>query len=255
MHTGGITEYFDVAQVVLYMFWIFFAGLIYYLRQEDKREGYPMVTDGAPYERSVGFPPLPKPKAFYLAHGEPVLAPRDEPISMPVNARPSSNMRNAPLEPVGNPLLSGIGPGAYANRADTPDMTFEGEVKIVPMRAAKELFIPREDPDPRGAYAYGGDGKPAGKVVDMWVDKSEMIIRYLEIETNSGKRVLAPMPLARVSTVPTKVTIRSIYSTQFDDVPPLKNPDQITFLEEDKVCAYYGAGTLYADAKRAEPLL
>ena len=31
MGTGAITQYVDVAQIVLYMFWAFFAGLIYYL--------------------------------------------------------------------------------------------------------------------------------------------------------------------------------------------------------------------------------
>jgi photosynthetic reaction center H subunit len=35
----------------------------------------------------------------------------------------------------------------------------------------------------------------------------------------------------------------------------LKAPDQVTLLEEDKVTAYYGAGTLYSDPMRAEPLL
>ncbi|MFN9102251.1 MAG: photosynthetic reaction center subunit H, partial [Betaproteobacteria bacterium] len=29
MGTGAITGYVDVAQLVLYVFWIFFAGLIY----------------------------------------------------------------------------------------------------------------------------------------------------------------------------------------------------------------------------------
>ena len=35
MHRGAITDYIDVAQVVLYVFWAFFAGLIVYLRRED----------------------------------------------------------------------------------------------------------------------------------------------------------------------------------------------------------------------------
>ena len=38
MPTGAITSEIDVAQVVLYAFWFFFAGLIIYLRKEDKRE-------------------------------------------------------------------------------------------------------------------------------------------------------------------------------------------------------------------------
>jgi photosynthetic reaction center H subunit len=38
-------------------------------------------------------------------------------------------------------------------------------------------------------------------------------------------------------------------------VPALRHPDQITKLEEEKISAYYGGGTLYADAKRSEPLI
>ena len=45
MQTGAITSHIDVAQVALYAFWIFFAGLIFYLRSEDKREGYPLQSD------------------------------------------------------------------------------------------------------------------------------------------------------------------------------------------------------------------
>ena len=37
METGAITEYVDVAQLVLYAFWLFFFGLIVYLRREDRR--------------------------------------------------------------------------------------------------------------------------------------------------------------------------------------------------------------------------
>jgi Photosynthetic reaction centre, H-chain N-terminal region len=45
MQVGEITGYIDVAQVTLYAFWVFFAGLIIYLRTEDKREGYPLESD------------------------------------------------------------------------------------------------------------------------------------------------------------------------------------------------------------------
>lgn len=58
-----ITEYIDFAQIALYVFWIFFAGLIYYLRQEDKREGYPMES-----RRTIkvqGWPPMPPEKYFF----------------------------------------------------------------------------------------------------------------------------------------------------------------------------------------------
>ena len=32
-------------------------------------------------------------------------------------------------------------------------------------------------------------------------------------------------------------------------------PDQVTMQEEERIAAYYGAGTLYAEARRAEPLV
>lgn len=37
MYTGALTSHLDVAQIVLYAFWLFFAGLIIYLRREDKQ--------------------------------------------------------------------------------------------------------------------------------------------------------------------------------------------------------------------------
>ncbi len=61
-----ITSNIDFAQVLLYAFWLFFAGLIYYLRREDKREGYPLHGDRG--ERVDGFPITPGPKRWVHAH-------------------------------------------------------------------------------------------------------------------------------------------------------------------------------------------
>jgi photosynthetic reaction center H subunit len=58
-----ITSNIDFAQVLLYAFWLFFAGLIYYLRREDKREGYPLDSDGRRV-RVQGWPPMPGQKFF-----------------------------------------------------------------------------------------------------------------------------------------------------------------------------------------------
>ena len=54
MSTGAITPYIDVAQIALYAFWVFFAGLIYYLHREDKREGYPLESDRSGCDRRAG---------------------------------------------------------------------------------------------------------------------------------------------------------------------------------------------------------
>ena len=52
-------EYLDFTQITVYLFWFFFAGLVIYLRREDKREGYPLDSDrsGVPVE---GWPAVAK---------------------------------------------------------------------------------------------------------------------------------------------------------------------------------------------------
>lgn len=54
-------HYIDGAQIVLYVFWFFFFGLIYYLRREDKREGYPLLTEDGTKD---GWPSVPSKKTY-----------------------------------------------------------------------------------------------------------------------------------------------------------------------------------------------
>jgi photosynthetic reaction center H subunit len=255
MQTGAITQYIDVAQLALYAFWIFFAGLIYYLHRENKREGYPLESDRSGSIRVQGFPSIPKPKTFLLPHGGTFSAPNDQRDTRTINARPIAGFPGAPLEPTGDPMLAGVGPGSYAERADTPDLTIDGQPKIVPLRRASGFTLAAGDPDPRGLPVVGGDGQVAGKVSEVWVDTSETLIRYYEADVN-GRTVLIPNTFAKVSSGRNgALTVRSIMARHFANVPGTKSPDQITFLEEEKIMAYYGAGTLYADPARAEPFL
>jgi photosynthetic reaction center H subunit len=255
MQTGAITSYIDVAQLVLYAFWIFFFGLIYYLRREDKREGYPLESERSKHVRVVGFPDMPPPKTFILPHGGGTrLAPRPDPATYDLAAEPIGAWPGAPLRPTGNPLVDGVGPAAWAIRPDTPDLTHDGTPKIVPMRVATEFSVERRDPDPRGMSVICADGKIGAKVVDIWVDRAEPQIRYLEVEVGS-RNVLLPINLARVDKKQRLVRVKSITSSQFADVPGLAKPDQVTLQEEDRVCAYYAGGHLYAKPSRAEPLL
>ena len=60
METGAITQYVDVAQLVLYAFWFFFFGLIYYLLRENHREGYPLDSGRNPPVQMEGWPPVPR---------------------------------------------------------------------------------------------------------------------------------------------------------------------------------------------------
>jgi len=256
MHPGAITSYIDVAQLTLYAFWIFFAALVLWIRREDKREGFPLVSDlpgRVPLEEGAF---MPAPKSFLMQDGSVILAPRAEAPEAEPYASPIAAFPGAPLEPLGDPMLAGVGPGSWAQRADVPERLWEtGAPKIVPLRADHEFSIPAEDPDPRGLPVIGLDGLVAGTCVDAWVDRSETIIRYLEIELTGAHVVLVPMTFATIGGNPRRIRVKSILSTQFANVPTLAHPEQITKLEEDKVSAYYGGGWLYATAERSEPLI
>lgn len=253
MGTGAITQYVDVAQLVLYLFWIFFAGLIYYLARENHREGYPMEVDGDRDVTITGWP-VPKPKTFKLAHGGEVSVPNDKKSPQTLNAAPSHPWIGAPLVPTGSsPLLDGVGPGAWADRMDVPDMTWDNHVKIVPLRVAGDYQVSSNDTDPRGLPVIGADNEVAGTVTELWIDKAEVMFRYLEVELTGGHHVLLPMTFARIRR--DEVQVQSIMSHQFAQVPVTRSAEQITMLEEEKIMAYYGAGTLYADPARAEPLV
>jgi photosynthetic reaction center H subunit len=257
MQVGAITSHIDVAQAALYAFWIFFAGLIYYLRVEDKREGFPMVTE-KPGELKEGFPPIPKPKTFLLPHGGSVTSPRANEQEPRFDAAPVFAFPGSPLQPLGNPMLSGTGPAAWCLRADTPDLMNETiENRVVPLRVATDHYLDEESPDPRGMPAVGADGVSGGVVNDIWVDRAETMIRYLEVTLAAGPSVLVPMPLCQVDDTasPGQVLVESVMGDQFADAPQLANPDQVTLREEDRIQAYFGSGHIYADASRAEPLI
>jgi photosynthetic reaction center H subunit len=259
MHTGAITNYIDVAQLALYGFWIFFAGLVYYLRSEDKREGYPLVSDRSDRVKVQGFPPIPRPKTFLLRNGGIQTAPRVEQPSGTGNASPMGLWPGAPLQPDGDPMIDGVGPASYAQRADVPDLTVENEVRMAPLRIATDHWPNVDDADPRGMVVVGVDGQAAGVVSDMWVDRSEMVVRYLEVEVAipgaTARYVLLPITLARVSAAKRAVFAKSVMAHHFATPPVTRHPDEVTLREEDRITAYFASGHLYAAPSRSEPLL
>jgi len=254
---GAITGYIDVAQIVLYAFWIFFIGLVIYLRREDKREGYPLDSDRAnPRVRVQGFPAIPSPKSFRLTHGGTFQAPSGQGDAREVKATPVWGFPGSPLQPTGNPMLEGAGPGSWAERATAPELTIDGHPRIAPMRAAPEFSIESRDPDPRGMSVIGGDGAIAGVVTEVWIDRAEPQIRFLEMQVTGGSRsALVPIGFVKFDVRRRQVKVRSILARQFADVPGIASDTQITLREEDQVAAYYAGGTLYAEPARLGPLL
>ncbi|MBK5910793.1 hypothetical protein CCR85_04705 [Rhodothalassium salexigens] len=206
METGALTGYIDVAQVTLYVFWIFFAGLIFYLRREDRREGYPLEKDdGTPED--VGLVWFPKPKEFTLPHGRgTATAGRKDQRKLPMEKVYA--WEGSPFEATGDPMADGVGPASWAERDDHPDLTLEGTNKVVPLRADPDYYPCDGDDDPRGMTVFGADGKAVGTVGDLWIDKADLIARYLEVELADQPKP-APAPAPKPTPAPTPVATAS----------------------------------------------
>lgn len=246
---------FDLVEILFTLFWIFFIGLVYYLQTEMKREGYPLVSDSSRNVTVQGYPPIPKPKKYKLEDGRTVLAPRKEPVEDHYSAEPADKYPGAPLNPSGDPIMSRMGPGAYAKRSDIPELTLEGKPRIIPMRADNNLHVDKADVDPRGMPVFSADDKVVGTVSDLWIDLAEPQVYFLEVATEVGGSFLVPFGFASVNKRVKEVRINVLYAKQFATVPKIKSPDQITLLEEDQISAYFGGGLLHADESRGEPLI
>jgi photosynthetic reaction center H subunit len=262
---------FDVPALILTLFTGFFIGLIIYLRREDRREGYPLEDDvTGRAEPASGFFFTPKPKTFDLGPGrDRVHKPNSQPEGIDIPGVRRSRVPGTPLQPEGDPMTLGVGPGAFAQRSTLPDAMVHGGPKIAPLRRAGDFLLDRRDPDPRGMPVLGVDGVAAGVVSDLWVDRGEILLRYLEVELAAapaagptlvgreaaGRRVLLPLTMAKVSGRRAQVQTDAITAAQFAGVPALADPDVVTRDEEERIAAYYGAGYLYATPARAEPLL
>jgi photosynthetic reaction center H subunit len=232
--------------------------LIWYLHREDKREGYPLDSERSDRTggrvRVEGFPAVPSPKTFLLADGSSVQAPSAATADRrPIAASPLGHGEGAALQPTGDPMRDGVGPASYANRANVPERMIDGTPMIVPMRTLSGWRINRRDPDPKGMTVVGCDGAAAGQITDVWVDKAEPQIRYLELQLTAGGHVLVPYGFVKYSGG--KVHVNAITGAQFAHVPRTASGEQVTRLEEDKITGYYGGGTLYATPDRLGPVL
>lgn len=248
---------FDAAELVLWVFWLFFAGLIVYLRKENRREGFPLENDVTGRLEPLGTFLNPKPKTFRLPHGHGTrTVPDSKRDTRPLAAVRSAATDGSPIEPTGNPLADGVGPAAWADRPNYPDMTLHGLPRLVPLRADPTYHLAAEDPDPRGFSVVGCDGQVAGTVTDVWADRSEFIARYHEMTVAAtGRTALIPVNQCVVKGGKRIVEVGALTAAQFAGIPGLAQPETITLNEEERVMAYYGGGYLYATPDRQEPWL
>ncbi|MEM8810996.1 MAG: photosynthetic reaction center subunit H [Pseudomonadota bacterium] len=249
---GTIVGNIDLAMVSLVLFTVFFFGLVVYLQMENSREGFPLEDDKGGSAPNPGLFPAPSPKTFKLPHGlGDVTVPsgdtdRDRSFAM----EQTNEITGMPFVPTGNPLVDGVGPAAWAERRDAPELDGHGHPKIVPMRTV-EAFSVSAGRDPRGLPVHSADGEVVGTVSDMWIDGPEHLVRYLEFDLagDAGSR-LVPIQLANIKS--NSVAIHALHSPHFSNIPQHKSSDQVTLLEEEKICAYYCGGKLYSSEDRLE---
>ncbi len=260
---GEFVAGIDLVDVCLWLFTIFFLGLVLYLQRESMREGYPAEEDTTGrVDTSKPFFPNRK-KFFKLPHGRGSVSPEDGPReTRKLALKRTAGFAGAPYVPTGDPMVDGVGPASYAERANYPDLTLEGQPRIAPYRKSPGYTVAKGDPDPRGMTVWAADKKAAGKVTDLWVDRSESIIRYYEVEVplaaGGSKRVLVPVPFAVINTSRGRdhgVHVLAITADQFTRVPVSADPDSVTRREEDRISGYFGGGKLYAMKSRQEPWL
>jgi photosynthetic reaction center H subunit len=253
-----LTPGLDVALLTFYAFVLFFIGLVFYLRREDRREGYPKEDELTGRVESWGGP-------MYSAYAKTFRLPFDrgsvstptkgrEPID--IAARRTDRFAGAPYAPTGNPLVDGIGPAGWADRAKVPDLDWEGHARIVPLSTtAGEYWVTPKDPTMQSWPVVGADGKVAGTVTDLWIDRADRLIRYIEVGLEGGGRALAPMPMAVVQRGKRRVVVDAINAADFAGSPLPEAAGTITRYEEERIVAYFGGGYLYANRDRQEPFL
>lgn len=252
-----LTPGIDVALLVFWAFVLFFVVLVFYLRREDRREGYPLEDE---FTGRLDIPGGPlstaSTKSFLLPFGHgTVTAPTKDREPVNIAARRTDRFAGAPYAPTGDPLADGIGPAAWADRAKRPDLDMEGHPRIVPLSSAADFWVTAKDSALLGWPVVGADGQVAGTVSELWIDKADRLVRYMQLGDAAGGPLLAPITMAKVDHGRRRVVVDALNAAQFAGVPRPAAADQITLYEEERVIAYFGGGYLYANAGRQEPFI
>jgi photosynthetic reaction center H subunit len=248
---------FDLASAAIWLFYLFFALLIFYLQTENMREGYPLQDDDGNVAPNQGPFPVPKDKTFHLRDGRGDLTvpsgQRGDRDALALQR--TATAAGSPYVPTGDPMKDGVGPASWAPRRDVAELDAHGHNKIQPMSKLDDFTV-SAGIDPRGKAVVSGDGEVVGRITDMWIDVPEQMVRYLTMDVNpegDGNTRLIPMNFAKIKG--DRVRIRSLYAHNIGDIPTIAKDNMITLLEEEKIMAFFGGGTLYADPRRAEPQL
>ena len=183
-------------------------------------------------------------------HGGSVTLPQEY-ARRDLNASVRERSPGAPIYPTGDPLLAGVGPGAYTLRRDEPFLMHDGSRQLAPLRDATDYHCVDPERDPRGLRMYGDDYVEVGTVTDVWIDKGSKILRYLEVALDGEpKHRLVPIFYAQFWRKTKSFKLDCLSSTQFAKAPILRHPDIVTAREEDRINGFYAGGYMYSTPLR-----
>ncbi len=244
---GAFTHQIDLVEVLVVAFTLFFFALVFYLQRESKREGYPLEEEIPTLGHGiVGFPAVPPPKTYKLLEGGTATLPQEY-ARRHLDVRPRAFHAGAALYPTGDPLIAGIGPGAYTLRRDSPFLLRDGTPALKPFREMGEHKMLDPDMDPRSRRVLGSDMAEAGIVIDFWYDDESKIVRYLEVELiGSMQRRLVPIFYAVIRRNAPYLQIDCMDAAQFIEAPVTRNATSITAREEDIVNGFWAGGYIYS---------
>lgn len=250
----NLTQHIDLAQIAFWVFFLLFLGMVWFLRRNDKREGYPMYASPFTRQRLLGFPLPPPPHTYVLNEGGRTDTPHLYQQAGP-RAEPFRRFDGTPYTPVGNPLTACLGPGAWVMRRDEPMMTEKHEPVLKPLRELDDWTIAAGETDPRGMTVFDWRWRGVGRVHDIWVDRAIRIIRLLEIDLDGGGRVLTPIYHTNINEKRREVRVTALQAHQFPGIPMPAQDNLITAREDERLNAYFAAGRFYRQSDLTDPQL
>ena len=239
----------DVAQIVLYAFFAFFTALIWYLRREDRREGYPLESEAARRVQGARLSADPVAEDLPSRRGGVAQRPDYAARRSPVKAAKVEPWPGAPLQPTRRSDARRGRPRRLQRNAPSRPLQDDAWRGSDFAAAHSAISRSRRWRNPIGFSVVGADHTSVGVDQSMFGSIAPKSHRALSTKCSSpapSRRVLLPVYFAASSRSAAASWSRRCSPNSSSNVPALGTPDRVTMLEEDRIAAYYGAGTLYA---------
>ena len=245
----NVTQHIDLPQLAFWLFALAFVAICYFLRKNDKREGYPLKASPFTGERLRGAPLAAPPLTYLLNEGGATSTPHEYPAP-PGAVLPFYRFDGTPFRPAADLLRTPLGPGAWVMRSNEPMRTENGDLLLQPLRLCGPWSVGDGEANPCGMAVFDTRWRPVGIVADVWIDRGIRIIKHLEVELREGLgggRVLVPIFHVAINERAREIRVTALSDHEFAAIPMPAAPDRITAREEDQLNCYFAAGRFYRD--------